>query len=511
MSPPLPIRADGATFRYANADRPAIRDLAFELASGEVMLVVGPSGSGKSTLARAIAGLVPGDFPGSWTGSLRVGETEVAGGAGDSPSAGAVPVGVVFQDPASQVVMERVADDVAFGLENRRWPLVDMQRRVPEALAAAGLPGFEDRRTNELSGGEQQRLAIAGALAPDPGVLVLDEPTANLDPAGAELVFERLASLRARRRCTIVLIEHRVDRAWPLADRVLALDRDGSPIDVGPASDVLRRSAARMARAGIWLPDEVEKGALAPGSAPADSLTAPPTLVEAASQAQPATEIVSLLDVRFGFDPANPVLRGVNLVVEPGDRVALVGPNGSGKTTLLRLALGLLRPTAGVVRLAGRDPARLRGRELARLAGYVVQDPELGFIADTVAEEVGAGLDDDAWAHARELAERLDLPLERFGDRSPYRLSGGEQRRLGLITALARRPPLLALDEPTYGQDRHGHEALVGALDELVDGGSALLAATHDERFVRSATRRRVDLASGWVVAERAQPDGTAA
>lgn len=514
-SPPLPISADDAAFRYADGERAAFRDVTFELGPGEVLLVVGPSGSGKSTLARAIAGLVPGDFPGEWHGSLRVGETEIGGGAdraGDSGSAppGLVPVGVVFQDPASQIVMDRVADDVAFGLENRHWSRADMLRRVPEALAAAGLTGFEERRTNELSGGEQQRLAIAGALAPDPGVLVLDEPTANLDPDGARLVFERLAALRARHRCTIVLIEHRVDLAWPLADAVLALDHDGSPIDVGPPADVLTRSGGRMAGAGIWLPEGQEATIERPSDR-RPPVTVPPTLVEIASEPAPAVEIASLLDVRFGFDPATPVVRGVNLTLVPGDRVALVGPNGSGKTTLLRLALGLLRPSAGVVRLGGRDPGRNRGSDLARLAGYVVQDPELGFIADTVTEEIEAGLDAAAAAHARELAERLGLPLEHFGDRSPYRLSGGEQRRLGLVTALARRPLLLALDEPTYGQDRRGHEALVAALDELVEQGSALLAATHDERFVRQATHRRVELAEGWIVAEEAVAPAPAA
>jgi energy-coupling factor transport system ATP-binding protein len=209
-----------------------------------------------------------------------------------------------------------------------------------------------------------------------------------------------------------------------------------------------------------------------------------------------------MLDVRFGFDPGEPVLRDVNVVLVPGDRVALVGPNGSGKTTLLRLALGLLRPGAGLVRLGGRDPARTRGARLARLAGYVVQDPELGFLADTVREEVELGLAPEQVPYAHELTERLGLPLETFGERSPYRLSGGEQRRLSLVTGLARRPLLLALDEPTYGQDRRGHEALVAAVDELIDDGSALLAATHDERFVRDATDRRVELAGGWIVAE---------
>jgi energy-coupling factor transport system ATP-binding protein len=212
--------------------------------------------------------------------------------------------------------------------------------------------------------------------------------------------------------------------------------------------------------------------------------------------------ILEFEDVRFGFEPGEPVLRSVGLTVSPGDRVALVGENGSGKTTLLRLALGLLRPTAGEIRLGSRDPSRLPGIQLARLAGYVVQDPELGFLADSVLEEVDLGLDEEQRHYAHDLCDRLRLPLAEFGDRSPYQLSGGEQRRLSLVTGLARRPLLLALDEPTYGQDRRGHEALVDALNELVGQGSAMLAATHDERFVRNATDRRVELVDGWVAAD---------
>ncbi|MEO5703816.1 MAG: ABC transporter ATP-binding protein, partial [Candidatus Limnocylindrales bacterium] len=206
--------------------------------------------------------------------------------------------------------------------------------------------------------------------------------------------------------------------------------------------------------------------------------------------------------VRFGFEPGLPVLRAVDLNVAQGERIALVGVNGSGKTTLLRLALGLLRPITGDVRLGGRNPWRMASVQLSRLAGYVVQDPELGFLADSVREEVELGLDAGQVAYAHELCERLRLPLADFGDRSPYRLSGGEQRRLSLVTGLARRPLLLALDEPTYGQDRRGHEALVAALIELVGQGSAMLAATHDERFVRDAADRRVELADGWVASD---------
>jgi energy-coupling factor transporter ATP-binding protein EcfA2 len=417
--------------------------------------------------------------PGDWSGSLAVGDLEVE----TAPRAAvAAAVGLVFQDPASQLVMERIGDDVAFGLENRGWPLDAMRRRVPEALAEVGLAGFEERRSAKLSGGEQQRLAIGGVLAAEPGVLVLDEPTANLDPAGTAAVHERLAGLAATRSTTIVLIEHRVDQAWPLADLVLALDATGRPIDLGTPAAVRRRSRRRLQEEGIWLPGE--------GGAPRDGRKGIPPDSAAA---------LSIRDAWFGYDHGAPVLHGVSLDVRPGERVALTGANGSGKSTLLRLALGLLRPAPGDVRLDGRDPARMPARDLGAEAGYVVQDPELGFVADTVREEMAEGLDAVDLAGAHSIAERLRLPVGAFGDRSPYRLSGGEQRRLSLITALARRPRLLVLDEPTFGQDRHGHEELVAILDELAADGTAILAATHDERFVAAFADRSVQLIDGWM------------
>jgi energy-coupling factor transport system ATP-binding protein len=472
------------------------------------LLVVGPSGSGKSTLARAIAGLLPAQFPGTWQGSLRVGEVDVARTELDgveelSSTEGGVPVttaelgaGILLQDPASQLVMERVGDDVAFGLENFAWPLEAMRSRVPEALGSVGLAGFEERRSTRLSGGEQQRVALAGVLAPRPGILVLDEPTAHLDPAGTAAIFGIIAALRERAAATIVLIEHRAELAWPLADVVLALDDDGRPIDVGPPAAVLQRSSDRMANAGIWLPDDA--------SGDARTGEAPRAAPDERSRILGTVPVLELRGVRFGYDRTSTVLRDVALTIGAGERVALVGANGSGKSTLLRLALGLRRPTTGVVRLGDRDPARTPAVQLARLAGYVVQDPELGFLADSVREEVELGLEPEQVRYAHALCDHLRLPLESFGDRSPYRLSGGEQRRLSLVTGLARRPLLLALDEPTFGQDRRGHEALVSALADLVQEGSALLAATHDERFVRDATDRRVELADGWVVEDAA-------
>jgi energy-coupling factor transporter ATP-binding protein EcfA2 len=424
-------------------------------------------------------------------------------------TAAGIGAGIVLQDPGSQLVMERVGDDVAFGLENLGWGRAAMTERVGEALAGVGLKGFEARRSTRLSGGEQQRVAIAGVLAPGPGVLVLDEPTAHLDAGGAEAVFAILRSIRDRGAATIVLVEHRAALSWPLADVVLALGDDGRPIDAGPPKDVLKRSAARLERAGIWLPDQapgtaaVVEGAKARpagrtrgGGRPSDAIGSEPVL--------------DVDEVRFGFSPDAPVLRAVDLELRPGERVALAGRNGAGKTTLLRLALGLLQPVAGRVRLGGREPRRLSPLQLARLAGFVAQEPELGFIGPSVREEIEIGLAPEELVYAHALAERLRLPLGDFGERSPYRLSGGEQRRLSLVAGLARRPLLLALDEPTFGQDRRGHEALVAALAELVGQGSAMLAATHDERFILDAADRRVELADGWVLADERVTAGAA-
>jgi len=448
----------------------ALADVSFDLPAGGCLLIVGPSGSGKSTLARAIAGLVPGAIAARLDGQLVVGGCL----AGRDPQAQvARQVGIVFQDPESQLVMERVEDEVAFGLESLGWPARAMRTRVPEALAELGLAGFEHRRTARLSGGEQQRLAIAGALAAAPGILVLDEPTANLDADGTRELATRLAAMRAARSTTIVLVEHRADLVWPLADLVLALGSDGRPIALGAPGAVLERDAALLAAAGIWLPDSFVPGSRAvasPGQRHAGLAAGRP--------------LVEVCGVGFAWDRAQPVLGALDLELGAGDRVAMLGPNGIGKSTLGRIVSGLLRPTAGSVRLAGSDPARLPARELARLVGYVFQDPERQFVAATVRAEMEAGLDESGRAGVVEVAATLGLPLEAFGERSPYTLSGGEQRRLSLAPALARRPSLLVLDEPTYGQDRHGYDRLLEVFRARLGSGTAILVATHDPRLV---------------------------
>jgi energy-coupling factor transporter ATP-binding protein EcfA2 len=461
------------------------------------MLVVGPSGSGKSTLALAIGGMIPREIPAAMGGLLSLDGREIRG---LEPTAVAARVGMVWQDPDSQLVMERVEDDVAFGLENRGWPRAAMRARVPDVLDEMGLTGLQRERSRRLSGGQQQRLALAGALAPRPDILVLDEPTANLDPPGAADFMERLAALRADRSTTIVLIEHLVEAAWPMADLILALDGDGRPIDFGTPREVERRSAPRLRDAGIWLPAAVERRI---GGVDASAREWPKPEFDAVDLAS-ARPVIAATDLRFGFDRSEPVIRDVHLRIDAGERVALTGPNASGKTTLARLLVGLLRPDMGTVRLLGDDPARLSPAELARRAQYVFQDPERQFLAQTVEDEVLLGLRFAVRPSARVLMGRLGLPLDRFGRRSPYRLSGGEQRRLSLAVALVREPAVLVLDEPTFGQDRHGYEGLLEILHERLAAGATLIAATHDRRFVADATERTIELDGGWIVADEA-------
>ena len=473
---PPAIVARGLGFRYAGAAEAALEGVDLELEPGGCLLVLGPSGSGKSTFALAVAGLLGGDVPGLVAGSLRV----------DGADAG-----VVFQDPDRQVVMERVADDVAFGLESRAWSLPAMRARVPEALCDAGLAGYEAHPTATLSGGQRQRLALAGALAPRPGLLVLDEPTANLDPAGARAFVERLAAVRAARAATIVLVEHRVDLVWHLADRLFVLGRDRRPIAVGPPDEVVARHGARLVAEGVWLPEALERqlGVVVDHAAQSSAAGAGPA-------------VVATSGLGFAFERGRPVLLDVDLRVADGERVALVGQNGSGKSTLARLLVGLLRPTAGRVDLLGDAPHRMAPADLAARAGLIFQDPERQFLATRVADEIALGLPSADRARAAATLEALGLPLASFGTRSPYQLSGGEQRRLSLACVLVREPRLLVLDEPTFGQDRLAVDGLLALLRDRAAAGTAILAATHDERFVAAFASRVLELHAGRLVVE---------
>jgi energy-coupling factor transport system ATP-binding protein len=453
------------------------------------VLLLGPSGAGKSTLLAAAAGLLAEDS-GEQEGSVLV-DGRDARRARDR-------VGIVFQDPQSQLVMARAGDDVAFGLENRGVPADEIWPRVDKALGTVGFPYGRDRRTDALSGGEQQRLALAGVLALDPGLLLLDEPTANLDPAGAALVREALAATGG---ITQILVEHRVVEVLPLVDRVVVLSPGGVVAD-GVPGKIFEEHGARLAADGVWVP----------GVAP----------VRRRARHAPGATLATAEGLTLRHPgAARPALSDVDLTVPAGEALTVLGANGSGKSTLALLLGGLLRPSAGRVTLAAdptRPPHTWRAPALASRVGSVFQDPEHQFVTNRVRDELALGprrVGLDPGPIVDDLLARLRL--DRLALANPYTLSGGEQRRLSVACALAAAPDLLILDEPTFGQDLRTWRELVNLLADLRDEGRGVVVVTHDPDLVSALGDRQVTLASGSVLSidigrsspVQGVPDGT--
>ncbi|NJC71077.1 ABC transporter ATP-binding protein [Planosporangium thailandense] len=454
----------GFGWRHAGRKAWAVRGVDLRVEHGERVLLLGPSGAGKSTLLAAAAGLLPQDS-GEQEGHVTV--------DGRDARAARDRVGIVFQDPQTQLVMARAGDDVAFGLENRGVPPAEIWPRVDAALTRVGFPYGRDRHTGALSGGEQQRLALAGVLALAPGLLLLDEPTANLDPAGAAQVREVLATLDT----TVVLVEHRVADVVPLVDRVVVLSPGGGVVADGVPETVFAEHGAALAAQGVWVPGVAPSQRRA-GRAPG----------EVALSGQGLTRR------HPGADRA--ALSGVDVEVRRGEVLAVLGANGSGKSTLALLLGGLLRPTGGRV-VAAADPAvpphRWRAATLARRIGSVFQNPEHQFVTNRVRDELALGprrVGRDPVPIVDELLARLRL--DRLAAANPYTLSGGEQRRLSVATALATAPEVLVFDEPTFGQDLRTWRELVDLLAELRDAGRAIVTVTHDGDLVDAVADRHV-------------------
>ncbi len=464
-------------WRHASRHAWALRDVSFDIAPGERVLLLGASGSGKSTLLHGLAGVLGGDDEGEAEGALLLDGRPAAGARGRA--------GLVLQDPDSQVILARVGDDVAFGCENLGVPRDETWLRVGAALDAVGLDVPQSRPTKHLSGGQKQRLALAGALAMRPGLLLLDEPTANLDPAGVVEVRDAVGALLERTGTTFVVVEHRTEVWLPLVDRVIVLGAGGVVAD-GPPDRVLGAEGQRLAGAGVWVP----------GIPPA--VPPPPART-------PGDALLTARDLAVERVRAVPVATGLALEVRAGEALAITGPNGAGKSTLGLTLAGLLPPAAGTVHAAdglaagaGSRPVGWKSRELLTRIGMVFQDPEHQLLGRTVRAELevgprALGLDESETAgRVDELLERLRLSA--LARANPYTLSGGEKRRLTVAAALATRPQVLVLDEPTFGQDAVTWTELVALLAGLRDDGRAVVTITHDAAVVAALHARQVEL-----------------
>ena len=506
MSEPLVV-AERFGYRYPEAARASLRDIALTIEPGTFTVLAGVSGSGKSTLLRAFSGLVPHFHGGEATGSLSIGGLDVREhGPGDL----AAVCGTVFQEPETQVVMGGVRAELELPLEHRGGPAGAVARAVEETALGLGVAHLLDRRTDTLSGGELQRVAIAAAMVHDPPLLVLDEPTSQLDPvAGDELVWQ-LRRLNEDWGTAVVVAEHRLERCLPAADRVIAMVDGAVACDAAPGEflewaasgspPVLATPAARLfSLAGLRpLPASVKDAHAvlrATGAAPSgdrvDLLhgmdvkgrhhpserrwTRLPSLRRNGPVTQPALRVK---DVWHEIEDGPTILRGIDLELQPGERVALMGRNGAGKSTLLRLAKGLDEPTRGSIQRAGEVALLLQNPGDYLVHGHAVEDAGVAGVA-------AAGL------AGREEANPRDL-------------SGGERQRLALEVVLAGDTlnAVVLLDEPTRGMDRVHKDALAARIQQLADEGAAVMVATHDTEFAASLANRVVLLGQGVVIAD---------
>ncbi len=550
------VELDSLTVRYPGAARPALHDLSLRVGGGERVLLLGPSGCGKSTLLAVLLGLIPHSLHAEVSGVARVFGDSTATPAERAGRVAAVfqdpdsqicmltvedEVAFALENLAvpPQEMDARIDEALAqVGLGETSDRAVGRDSPTERSNARAA-PATRRRRVDRLSGGEKQRLALAAALAMRPQLLLLDEPCSNLDAGGVSQLAAALRSLAARpAERTVIIVEHRLDAILDTLTRVIVLDRAGSLCFDGEPHRVFSDHARELETMGVWVPaayrrkpgatvatsaawrtgatplslqsedaavsrrrTEARHAAAAAARQFGENRPASPHGERAAAATRPHRADHPLLEMRgvgFEYTPGVPVLDGIDLEMHAAESLALLGPNGSGKTTLAKLACGLLRPTRGSVNVGGRPPHRIPARELPGMLGYVFQNPEHQFVRDTVRDEVAFTLKrqpiDDA-ERERRIAETLRrLSLTGFEDRNPFSLSHGQKRRLSAATMLVADAPLIAFDEPTFGQD-WGHllelEEMLAALSE---DGVALLIITHDLALAERIADRTLHL-----------------
>lgn len=545
--PPPAIVVENYSFWYrlgGGNNAPALEDVSFEVGKGDFVLILGMSGSGKSTLALNLVGIYPDYFGGRNEGRILVDHAEKGLVNRRELDAGQRfrTVNMLFQNPEEQIVTLTVEEEIAFALENYLVPASEIGGRIDAALDLVGLAGFRERSTMKLSGGEKQRVALAAMLAMRPRVLILDEPTSNLDPVGTQEVLDAVGRIRERGDLTLMVVEHEVDAVFHQVDKVLLVDgrtvhgpsspraflaehglevRDRMGLWIPQASEV----ALELGRSGVALPTLPLSGAELVSSVrtamgptrtdAAEPTPAEPTPAEPPSAApplpvrDPGETVIDVRGVGFSYPSKPDVLRGVDLAVRRGELLAIVGQNGSGKSTLAAHFNGVLKPTAGEVLVDGRPTTKYKFADLVKRVAYIFQVPEKQFIRNTVYEEMAHGLKALRLPEP-EIRERVERFLESVRllgrkDASPYVLSHGQKRRLSVACMVITQPDVVVLDEPTFGQDYQQAQRLMRLLRTLADDGAAVAFITHDMRLVAEYADRCVAMCDGEMIF-----DGTA-
>ncbi|HEX5598364.1 MAG TPA: energy-coupling factor transporter ATPase [Micromonosporaceae bacterium] len=517
------IQADRVSFRYRSATSRQLTDVTFRINRGERVAIMGATGAGKTTLVMMFNGLIPHHHDGELHGYLTVvGRDTVEHEVVDLVR----HVGLVMQDPESQITGRLALDDAAVGPANLGLPRSEVYDRARQALEAVGLSDLADRDTGQMSGGQQQRLAIAGILAMSPEILVLDEPTSELDPTGTAQVFAVVEKVATEHERTVVLVEHESELVAHWADRLLVL-RDGALVHDGPPAEFfadphLVASAGlrppqvaevchALQRAGHLAPDEMATTLDEAITLLRGRLPAVPTATSAPRGPQPpvhpdAPVVVEARGLAHRYPSGVQALTGVDLTVTEGEFVAMLGRNGAGKTTFARHLNGLLRPTAGELLIHGRPTVDRSISDLATDVGYVFQNPDHQIFAPTVRDEVAFGLRNAGWDDDRieeKVREVLDLVgMGEFIDYHPFRLGKGQRQRLAVASVLALEPRVLVVDEPTTGQDWHGSLAIMELVRELNKAGRTIFMITHDMPLVAQYAQRALVFDAGRLRAD---------
>lgn len=521
------IKLDDVSFSYGHEAQNALDHVSLAIEKGEFVGVIGPSGAGKSTLAAVMSGAIPHHYTGQLFGATLVDDRDTCEITLTDISR---VVGSVLQDIDAQMVAPIVEDEMLFGLENFGIPHDQIEERISQTLTTVGISDLRHREIATLSGGQKQKVAIAAIIAMAPNVLVLDEPTAALDPASSTLVFDTLRQINREHGITVVVIEQKVallskycSRVLVMADGKLAFD--GEPHQVFAHASELRQMGVDSPRVARIANSLAEVGLLPSDQAPCLNVSEAHQLIssllaDATSKDAPADvpetsphipavprgvnqePVVELTDVTFAYPHGGASVSNLNMCVYPGELVGIIGQNGAGKTTLTKLLNGLLHPASGSVRMAGMNTADVPTSAIAAKCATLFQNPDRQLCRDTVLDEVAFGLElhgvgtDEARQRARVAAERFGLPL----DESPFSLSRGQRQMVALASVVVLDPQVVLLDEPTSGLDYRECMTVMETVSEMAERGCAVIMVCHDMEVVSDFAQRLVVMADGRIL-----------
>jgi energy-coupling factor transporter ATP-binding protein EcfA2 len=523
QAPDSPIKVEQVSWRYTGTDEQVLTEIDVRVDKGEIVLLTGRNGAGKTTFCNLLNGLIPHFYVGDLKGKVTVDGIDT-----QESFVGylATRVGLLFQDPASQLISGSVEDEVAFALENIALPLEEIEARTNASLDYVGLSEFKERPPFALSGGQQQAVALACIIALNPEIYVLDEPTSNLDPYGTLQIFKLLDKISTEQKRTIVIVEHKLEELIDTADRVIVLD-EGRIVANGTPREILGEKAELLNEMGLWPPQMAllayrlrHLGIMSEGVVPMTleegievfskllDETGKKRASRAATSGSPykprsGEPLISVTDLRFTYPTGAEALKGIDLNVFDNEFLAILGQNGSGKTTLVKHFNGLLKPTEGTVIVSGKDTSTTPTYELISDVGYVFQNPDQQLFSKRVYEELAFGLA-NAGLSKEEIDERIKdvaakMNIEDLLEERPYSLSKGDRQRVVISCILALDPRVIIVDEPTTGQDPQKRREIMDLMKELHKQGKTIVVITHDMNLAAEYAQRCVVMHDGKI------------